>query len=166
MNQDTIVYIGLGSNLGNKEDNIKKAILLLQEKYKTNQISSLYASEPWGYNSDSHFFNAVICITTNESPISVFNYLKMIESKLGRIKKNTDRYEDRIIDLDILFYGIEIIENEIITIPHKEIHNRRFVLDPLNELAPDFIHPVLKKPIHVLLENCQDTSILEQITYN
>jgi 7,8-dihydro-6-hydroxymethylpterin-pyrophosphokinase len=90
----------------------------------------------------------------------------LIESKLGRIKKNTDRYEDRIIDLDILFYGEEIIENEIITIPHKEIPNRRFVLDPLNELTPDFIHPVLKKSIHVLLENCQDTSILEQITNN
>lgn len=166
MEQDTSVYIGLGSNLGNKEENIKKAIFLIEEKYKIHSTSSLYTSEPWGYNSDSHFFNAVICITTNESPISVFHYLKLIESKLGRIKKNTDRYEDRIIDLDILFYGKEIIENEMIIIPHKEIHNRRFVLEPLNELAPEFVHPILKIPIHTLLENCQDTSILEQITNN
>ena len=98
--------------------------------------------------------------------MTIFYFLKNIESKLGRKKSNQKNYEDRIIDLDILFYNDETTENEIITIPHVEIQNRRFVLEPMNEIAPNYIHPILKKPIYTLLKECKDQSLLEQIDNN
>ena len=164
MKKNIWVYIGLGSNMGNKDENIIKSIDIINKNYTLISKSNLYTSEPWGFNSDSSFVNAVICIETMENPESLFKFLKKIEQQFGRIKTNSNRYEDRIIDLDILFYGEEIIENETITIPHKEIPNRRFVLEPMNEIAPSFIHPYLKKTINTLLSGCKDKAILEQIT--
>ncbi len=166
MNQGKLVYIGLGTNLGDKIENIKKTFLLIEEKYRITSISNLYSSEPWGYESEATFINGVICIETNDDPTTIFRFLKNIESKLGRTKSTHKNYEDRIIDLDILFYNDEITENETLTIPHLEIPNRRFVLVPMNEIAPNYIHPILKKPIYVLLNECKDQSLLEQIDNN
>ena len=166
MNQGKLVYIGLGTNLGDRKENIKNTLSLIKEKYRITSSSNLYSSEPWGYESDTIFFNGVICIETNDDPITIFHFLKNIESKLGRIKTNQKNYEDRIIDLDILFYNDEITKNEIITIPHIEIQNRRFVLEPMNEIAPNYIHPILKKTISTLLKECKDQSLLEQIENN
>jgi 2-amino-4-hydroxy-6-hydroxymethyldihydropteridine diphosphokinase len=166
MNQGKLVYIGLGTNLGNRKENIKNTLSLIKEKYSIIFSSNLYSSEPWGYESDAIFINSVICIETNDDPMTIFYFLKNIESKLGRKKSNQKNYEDRIIDLDILFYNDETTENEIITIPHVEIQNRRFVLEPMNEIAPNYIHPILKKPIYTLLKECKDQSLLEQIDNN
>lgn len=163
MSQIFTVFIGLGSNLGNKEENIEKTLTLINENHKIILVSKLYASEPWGFESKSKFVNAVICIQTKNDPLSLFNNLKDIESKLGRKKTKIGEYEDRVIDLDILFYEKEIIENEIIKIPHKEIQNRKFVLEPLNEIASNFVHPILNKPIYQLLAECKDNTLLEQI---
>lgn len=163
MNQGKLVYIGLGTNLGDRKENIKKTLQLIKENYTILYTSSLYSSEPWGYESDSYFINSVICIETHDDPFTIFHFIKNIELKLGRLKTKTNCYEDRIIDLDILFYSNETTENEILKIPHKEIPNRKFVLKPMNEIAPNFIHPTLKKTISTLLIECKDQSILEQI---
>lgn len=164
MNQEKLVYIGLGSNLGDKKNNIKQAISLIQENHKLISISSFYKSEPLGYKSNASFINAVICIGSRENVINLFKELKNIESFLGRTEKKTNQYEDRIIDLDILFFGNDIIDNELITIPHIEIPNRKFVLEPLFEIAPKLIHPTKNETIKTLLQKCRDVSKIEQIT--
>ncbi len=162
MNKSEQVYIGLGSNIGNKQENIKKTIELIEEKYQIISASSLFISEPWGFNSDEKFVNSVICIKTNDEPIEIFTFLKTIESRLGRVKTKKEGYEDRIIDLDILFYGDKILKTKEVTIPHKEIQNRRFVLEPMNEIDPEFIHPTFKQKIKSLLQDCPDTSICKK----
>ena len=158
-------FIGLGSNIGNREENIIKTIDFISQKYNVTSKSSLYTSEPWGYNSSSQFVNAVICLETKEDPITLFHFLKTTEIKFGRTHKKTEQYEDRIIDLDILFIGDLILKNEFLTIPHKEIQNRKFVLVPLDEIEPNLNHPILNTTVNKLLENCSDTSFMEQLTY-
>lgn len=165
MKDNVKTFIGLGSNIGNREENIIKTIDFIAQKYNVISKSSLYTSEPWGYNSSSQFVNAVICIKTNEDPITLFQFLKNTEIKFGRIQKKTEQYEDRIIDLDILFIGDLVLKNEFLTIPHKEIQNRKFVLVPLNEIEPNLNHPFLNTTVNKLLEKCSDTSFMEQIIY-
>jgi 2-amino-4-hydroxy-6-hydroxymethyldihydropteridine diphosphokinase len=164
MKDNEITFIGLGSNIGNREGNIIKTIEFISQNYNVISKSSLYTSEPWGYDSSSQFINAVICIETQEDPITLFHFLKNTEIKLGRTPKKTEQYEDRIIDLDILFIGDLVLKNEFLTIPHKEIQNRKFVLKPLNDIAPTFLHPILQKTILQLLIECKDKTLLEQIT--
>lgn len=142
----SIAFIGLGSNIGNKTQNLKSAI----EKLKENQIeilniSSFYKTKPYGYTDQPEFLNAVVKIQTNLSPKELLKTLMKIERKLGR--KRTIRWGPRTIDLDILFYDDLIINEKDLIIPHPDLHNREFVLKPLNEIEPEFIHPVLKKKI-------------------
>lgn len=165
MKKKTRVYIGLGSNMGNKEENIVKSVDIIKENHTLISKSNLYTSEPWGFNSDSTFINAVICIETMDDPDSLFEFLKNIEQQFGRDKKKSIGYEDRVIDLDILFFGDKILENEILSIPHKQIQNRKFVLVPMNEIASKFCHPQLNMTINELLEICPDSSIMEQLIY-
>ena len=166
MNKKHNIYIGLGTNLGNLEENLNKAIDLIQINYKIKSKSNLYYSEPLGFESTNHFLNSVICIESTDHVESIFSFLKDIENQMGRIKTKNEGYEDRVIDLDILFYNDLIFSNEMITIPHKEIINRRFVLEPMNEIASHFIHPVLKKTIFSLLDVCKDNTTLKQKNYN
>jgi 2-amino-4-hydroxy-6-hydroxymethyldihydropteridine diphosphokinase len=165
MKDNVKTYIGLGSNIGNRVENIIKTINFIAQKYNVTSKSSLYTSEPWGYNSSSQFVNSVICIETKEDPITLFHFLKNTEIKFGRIQNKTEQYEDRIIDLDILFVGDLIVKNEFLTIPHKEIQNRKFVLVPLDEIEPNLNHPILNTTVNKLLEKCSDTSFMEQLTY-
>ena len=141
-------YIGIGSNLGNKEENIKKAVDLLKDKCKILKVSSLYKTEPVGYKNQDWFLNCAVKMNTNLEPKELLYFLKSIEKKLKRVK--TIKNGPRTIDLDILFYGNYIIKTKNLTIPHPRFHKRAFVLKPLKELCPSIIHPVLKKNVREL----------------
>lgn len=146
-----IVHIGIGSNLGERQDNCFKALEFLRDRGITiKKISSFYETEPWGVKEQPKFINLAIEAETGFSPDELLFILSDIENKLGRTK--TLRWGSRIIDLDILFYGDEIIDTEDLRIPHRMLHERDFVLVPLDEISPDKIHPVFRKTIRQLKE--------------
>lgn len=149
-------YLGLGSNIGDRISFIEKAYREINNIQDTKIInkSSLYETEPWGEIKQDDFLNSVTEIDTNLDSASLLKELKNIEKKIGRNK--TNKWAEREIDIDLLFYGNEIIENEFMNVPHLQIENRKFVLLPMSEIAPDFIHPVLKKSIAVLLNETPD----------
>jgi len=142
-----IAYIGLGSNKGDKVNYLRKAVEKINTDKKCNiEISSsLYETKPLGNRTQENYLNAVIQISTGYTTIELFNFVKNIEKELGRSK--TERWGDREIDIDILFYNDLIYSDEIITIPHKGIPNRDFVLVPLCEINSSLIHPELKQKI-------------------
>lgn len=142
------VYIGLGSNLGDKGENLKKAVDLLKEKCKILKSSSLYETEPVGYKEQGWFLNCAIEIKTNLNPQELLEFLLLIEKRLGRVR--AIKNGPRTIDLDILFYDNKIINENNLIVPHPRLHERAFVLEPLNEICPNFVHPVLKKSINKL----------------
>ncbi len=146
------VYIGVGSNLGDKKRNIKKAIALLKEKCKILKLSSLYKTEPVGYKNQDWFLNCAIKIKTRLNPKELFIFLKSIEKILGRA--GTIKNGPRTIDLDMLFYGNKIIKTKNLAVPHPRLHKRAFVLEPLEEicsgLVRPIVHPILKKSIKEL----------------
>ena len=153
-----IVYLSLGSNKGDRIGYVQQATSLLGacENISIIRTSAFYETEPWNMASDTWFVNAVVEIKTTLSPHELLNECRRIETQLGRKPVSESNYEDRTIDIDILFYGNEIIQDADLTIPHKYLHLRAFTLVPLLELIPDFIHPVLHKSIidlHSDLEN-------------
>jgi 2-amino-4-hydroxy-6-hydroxymethyldihydropteridine diphosphokinase len=145
-----IVFIALGTNLGNREENIKKAILKVGELPQTliAATSSIIDTKPIGKTNQPDFLNCVIKIKTSFTPEELLYELQKIEKEMGRIRK--EKWGPRIIDLDILFFNDNIIETEKLTIPHPEILNRKFVLQLMNEIAPEFVHPIEKKTIEQL----------------
>ena len=156
-------YIGLGTNLGNREENLSKAIAMIGEEIgEVVSCSSVYQTEPWGFQSENEFLNAVIKVRTGLKPSGLFGRILMIEALLGRLREGKG-YSSRIIDIDILLYGGEIINNKNLQIPHPRIQDRKFVLVPLCEIAPALVHPVLKKTFAGLLEECDDESIVKRI---
>lgn len=149
-------YILLGSNLGNKEEMLKLAISKIESEIgSVTQKSSIYETAPWGFDCVETFYNQVVRITTKHDANRLLELLLLIEKQMGRVRKSNN-YESRSIDLDILFYNTDIIENEALTIPHPRLHLRNFTLAPLNEIAPNFVHPVLKKTISELINNSKD----------
>ena len=157
------IYIALGSNKGNKLQNLQAAVDAIFVKVgAVNRISKVYQTPAIGFEGDD-FFNACIKVETELKPKKLLKALQEIESKLGRESKTIDVYESREIDLDILFYGNEILEEKALVIPHPELQSRRFVLQPLFDIAKDFEHPFLNKNIELLLEECEDSSIIEPI---
>jgi len=150
MNQ---VAISLGSNLGNGEENILKSLELLKENgIEIIAISSFYKTTPEGFASDNIFTNAAAIALTDLDAEGLVKLILNIENQLGRTR-NTDAYEDRIIDLDVLLFGDEITETEVAIIPHPRMHLRRFVLEPLSEIAPNWDHPILKSNIIDILKH-------------
>ena len=152
------LYLSLGSNKGDRELNIEHAVSLLNVELKTpyRAISSLIETEPWGFESDSAFLNAAICIETNHPPLVCLEMTKAIEREMGRTQKSSDGvYHDRIIDIDILFYADEIVKTDELTVPHPLLADRDFVLRPLAEIAPDLIHPEKKISVSNMLENLE-----------
>jgi len=142
------VYIGVGSNLGDKYQNIYLAYRLIQSKIgNITSKSSIYISEPWGFESDELFLNSVIEIHSKLQPLELLNQLKQIEKELGRKKKQSDTYESRLIDLDILFYDKLILKNDQLTIPHPHVEKRSFVYMPLLEIQPNFIQTQTKSKL-------------------
>lgn len=154
-----IVYLSLGSNTGDRIGYVQQATSLLGacENISIIRTSAFYETEPWNMSSKTWFVNAVVEIKTKLSPKELLLECQRIEAQLGRKRSNeTSNYEDRTIDIDILFYNNEIVQDEELTIPHKYVHLRAFTLVPLLELIPDYVHPVLHKSIielHNDLEN-------------
>ncbi|MFA5405146.1 MAG: 2-amino-4-hydroxy-6-hydroxymethyldihydropteridine diphosphokinase [Ignavibacteria bacterium] len=158
-----MIYLGLGSNIGDKLKFINSAEEKISKLYKTKVLrsSSVYKSEPWGIKTQEEFFNSVLEIDTELKPEHLLAELKKIEIVLGR--KNREKWFKREIDIDILFYDNIVLKNDFINIPHPEIQNRKFVLVPLCELNPGFIHPVLNDTLENLLKNSEDNSKVKKI---
>lgn len=150
------LFLLLGGNLGNKKVIFESVLSSLAEKVgMIENCSSVYETEPWGFQSDDLFWNQVIIMETNLSPEDALASTKQIEQILGRVRKE-DRYSSRIIDIDLLFYNDLIYQTSGLELPHPRLAERRFVLAPLAEIAPDLIHPVLQKPVWQMLEECPD----------
>ena len=145
-------YLGLGSNLGNRLEYIEKAIELIAkiDGIKISNKSQVYETEPWGVKTQGFFLNMAIEIKTTIAPEELIKLLKKIEVDLGR--KNRERWNEREIDIDILFYSDVVYSSDELKIPHPELQNRKFVIEPLNEIAPDFMHPVLMKSVSLMLK--------------
>lgn len=154
MNQEDTIYLGLGTNEGNKEENIRGAIEELSHLLGTpTAVATIIETEPWGFQSDNSFLNTVVAFNTTLAPEEILKATQEIERRLGRTKKSIDGcYSDRPIDIDILLYGNRVIESEHLTIPHPLLHKRLFVLQPLAQIAPQVIHPTLGKSITRLLK--------------
>ncbi|MES2023831.1 MAG: 2-amino-4-hydroxy-6-hydroxymethyldihydropteridine diphosphokinase [Patescibacteria group bacterium] len=145
------IYLALGSNTGDREENIKKAYRFLSEKIKVLKYASVYESKAVGFTEQNNFLNTAIEAETNLTPLELLTFVKEIEKKVGR--KETFYWGPREIDIDILFYDDLVFKNDILEIPHPLLTERDFVLIPLNEIAPNFIHPGLNKKISEILEN-------------
>ena len=153
-----IVYISLGSNKGDRIGYVQQAASLLgaDDGISIVRTSAFYETEPWNMNTKNWFVNAIVEAKTKYSPQELLKLCQAIEKKLGREHKTVNDYEDRTIDIDILFYNNDIINDDNLTIPHKYVHLRAFNLVPMLELNADFVHPVLHKSIiemHNDLEN-------------
>ena len=150
------IYLLLGSNIGNSQQQLLHAIKLIKKSIgNITRQSKLYVTAAWGNTNQADFLNQVIVVETNLNSTRLLKAILSIEAAMGRIR--TVKNAPRIIDIDILFFNKEIIRQKNLIVPHPEIQNRRFVLVPLNELSPGFKHPLLKKNIHQLLEICPDT---------
>lgn len=153
-----IVYLSLGSNKGDRIGYVQQAASLLgsDEGITIVRTSAFYETEPWNMNTKTWFVNAIVEVKTKYSPKELLDVCQRIEKQLGREHKDTNDYEDRTIDIDILFYNKDVINEDNLTIPHKYVHLRAFTLVPMMELNSDFEHPVLHKTIaemHNDLEN-------------
>jgi len=148
-------YLLLGSNIGDREQKFAQAKKHIEKKIgQIIRQSKLYQTAAWGKTDQADFLNQVIIIETKLSADKIMSFILNIEKKLGRIR--TIKNAPRTIDIDILFFNKEIINQHNLSVPHPEIQNRRFVLVPLNELSPNLKHPVINKNIHYLLKKCKD----------
>ena len=152
------VFVLLGSNLGDRELLVNQASKMIGERCgKIVAKSRLYESEPWGFKSEHWFLNQVVKVETALSPDDLMKELLEIEKELGRDRSVPhEGYVSRPMDLDILYFGNEINDTQMVTAPHPRLHERRFTLLPLCDVAPDFVHPVMKKTNLQLLDECQD----------
>lgn len=146
-----LVYLGLGTNIGNKRKNMVTAAALLAERAgDILSLSSFYETEPWEFESDNTFLNAALALETTYTPLELLHLTQQIEREMGRTQKSNGAYHDRIIDIDILLYGNERINNEELVVPHPLMQQRLFVMQPLAEIAPSLLHPVLQKTMYNL----------------
>ena len=153
MNQN--IFILIGSNLGNRSANLTQSLSLI-EKYIgriTNQ-SSVYETAAWGKTDEPNYLNQVAKIESDFSATEVLQKCLSIEIEMGRVRK--EKWEARIIDIDLLYFGNEIFNSEELTIPHPRLHERKFTLIPLTEMDEEFVHPILKMTNRQLLMNCSD----------
>lgn len=157
-------YLLLGSNEGNREQNIADAIKAIAlHAGIVSKMSWLYKSEPWGFNAETDFYNLALLLLTPHQPHALLNILLGIEKSLGRVRTEKTGYASRIIDIDILFYDQLIMESPVLTLPHPRIRERRFVLAPMMELDMDYKHPVTGLSVAHMLLKCEDFSKVEKI---
>ena len=139
------IYLGLGTNLGNRMSNLQRAISSMSQVMTVTAVSPIYESEPWGVTDQPMFLNMCLEATTVLNPKTLLHFLKNLENEMGR--EETIKWGPRIIDIDILLYDDQVLENSTLTIPHPYMHEREFVMVPLANIAPDVVHPVLNKKI-------------------
>lgn len=147
-----IAYLALGTNIGNRRRNMITAAALLAERVgDVLALSGFYETEPWGFQSENTFLNAALRLETSLSPLELLKATQQIEVEMGRTQKSNGTYHDRIIDIDILLYDDLILQRPELTLPHPLMQDRRFVMEPLLEIAPSVVHPVFKKTIVSLI---------------
>ncbi|MGB7291648.1 MAG: 2-amino-4-hydroxy-6-hydroxymethyldihydropteridine diphosphokinase [Thermodesulfobacteriota bacterium] len=154
-------YIGIGSNQGNRIDYCRKALRAITKFAVIKSLSSVYETEPVGVVDQPDFINCAVEIETGLGPYALLSRLLDIENELGR--KRVGAGGPRTIDLDLIFYDDLVIQGEELTIPHPRAHLRRFVLEPLREIAPDFIHPILKVSVSRLLHGSEETKRVKKV---
>jgi 2-amino-4-hydroxy-6-hydroxymethyldihydropteridine diphosphokinase len=154
-------YISAGSNLGDRKSNLKFALSSLGRGGAVSKISSYYETEPEGFLDQPWFINLAIELKTNLAPLELLSFFREIEASCGRVR--TFPNAPRTLDLDILLYGDAVINENDLIIPHPRLSERRFVLEPLAQIAPNVIHPVLKKSMQSLLEACLDSSAINKL---
>ncbi len=153
------VIAGLGSNLGDRFKALRRAMELIDgEAGKIIAASSVWETEPWGFDADEQFLNMVIVLETTLDPKMLIQRFRSIEGRMGRKKNGGGKYESRIIDLDILFWDDRVISVPGLEVPHPKLHSRRFVLEPLMEVAPETVHPVTGLTVAEMLQFCEDNS--------
>jgi len=151
-------YISIGSNLGNRRNNITEALRRMKEKgLNILSVSRIIETEPYGYKNQNNFLNLACLIETDFSPLELLNVLLSIEGEMSRVR--IFKWGPRNIDLDIIFYENMVIDEKYLRIPHPDAHNRAFVLEPLSEISPGYIHPILKKTVRELLSELHKREI-------
>jgi len=158
----TMVYLSLGSNKGDRVGYIQQATSILDgiEGISLVRTSAFYESEPWGVDTKNWFVNAMIEINTTLSPQELLTTINKVEAQLGRNRELEGHYGDRTLDIDIIFYGDEIVNDENLIVPHKFFHQRAFTLVPMLELSPNFVHPTLKKTVMQLYEELENPEMV------
>ena len=162
-----MIILSIGTNIGDRERNIENAVKALGEIGKVTAISPIYTSEPWGFESENGFYNIALTMESELSSLDLLRETQRIEKELGRTAKTTTEYADRVIDIDIIDYDNQIIDyrvesadnSSLLTLPHPLMHLRNFVLYPLADIAPEWVHPILKLTTLELKTNSGDKSI-------
>lgn len=147
-----IAYIGIGTNMGDRQRNLDRAVdLLSSDRVVVKSLSGVYETDPWGFDSENRFLNMAACLETDISPEELLQYILSIENLMGRIRKGKE-YTSRIIDLDLLFYDNLVVESPLLTLPHPLLHKRDFVLKPLSDIAPTLKHPLFGLTVFEMLQ--------------
>ena len=157
--EEHIVYLALGSNTGNRAANLKEALASLPPQMEVQAKSQVYETPPWGYTEQDKFLNQVLKVKTYLEPEPLLKHLKRLEVALGR--KESFQNGPRLIDIDILFYDDLILESSGLVIPHPRAHERGFVLLPMMDIAPDFVHPLKQKSVRDLIAGCDLRGIVQ-----
>jgi 2-amino-4-hydroxy-6-hydroxymethyldihydropteridine diphosphokinase len=147
-----IVYLALGSNLGDRQENLKQAIASLSPQMDVKAKSNVYETPPWGYENQPQFLNQVVKVQTYLQPEPLLKHIKRLEVALGR--KATFQNGPREIDIDILTYDDLVLNTPVLTLPHPHMHERGFVLLPMMDIAPDLVHPLIRKSVREMLSAC------------
>ncbi|VAW41702.1 2-amino-4-hydroxy-6-hydroxymethyldihydropteridinepyrophosphokinase [hydrothermal vent metagenome] len=158
------IVLGLGTNLGDRLDNLQQAVDGLAREMSITAVSSIYQTHPWGIIDQPDFLNCCLMAETDLSPQELLTFIKNLEAEIGRLLGK--RWGPRLIDIDILFYANQILETEKLTIPHPGLHERAFVLRPLADIAPDFVHPLLGQTVSELLTAVPPTDIKPYLDVN
>ena len=159
MNQ---TYLLIGGNLGKREENLERAKRSIAGRLgPVLKVSSIYETEAWGMKDQPAFLNQVLFVETELSPVAVLDAILSIEKEMGRTRM--EKFGPRTIDIDILFFNDLVIQESSLTIPHPQLHLRRFTLEPLNEIAPNLKHPVFNKPISELLKESIDPLVVKRL---
>ncbi len=158
-------YLSLGTNLGNKTQNLRSALQKINNLGTVTKVSSVYQTPPWGFQSDD-FYNISICLQTELEALKLLDILLGIETELGRLRNpEVIGYTARPLDIDILFFNNDVIDTTKLTLPHPRLHDRKFVLIPTIEIAPNYTHPKLRKTLEFLLQTTTDTSTIEKLSH-